>query len=304
MLEKFQRRYKLTIYPQQWVDGTDHLVSTADVEQVEISDPFTLNFSIRKAILSTSNVGNFKIYNLSQQTRNTIYRDFTNLSVMRRVVLQAGYFDPLPVVFDGNMMWSYSSRAEGSVDFISEIQAWDLGSYGQRESDSQFTQQNATRQSTVSQLVSDMNRYGTKTGYIGTLKEYLTLNRKRSVNGSTWRALMDETGGSCFIDNGRIHILQDNEYFTGDVEEISSSTGLLGSPKKSESYVQIEMLFEPKLLLGQGVLLISESQGVFSGQYKVVGLTHAGTISGAVGGKCKTTVSLLSFDKNAELVNG
>ena len=54
------------------------------------------------------------------------------------------------------------------------------------------------------------------------------------------------------------------------------------------------MLFEPRLMVSQGVTLKSDTAKNFVGTYKIVGLTHRGTISGAVNGECRTTVSMLA----------
>ena len=53
------------------------------------------------------------------------------------------------------------------------------------------------------------------------------------------------------------------------------------------------MLFEPRLKIGQLVEIISRDNPVLNQIYKVVGLTHIGTISDAVGGKCKTYIRML-----------
>jgi hypothetical protein len=62
-----------------------------------------------------------------------------------------------------------------------------------------------------------------------------------------------------------------------------------------------ESIFEPGLKLGQ-MIDLKTSFSKLSGKYKVLGVTHSGTISDAVSGKCKTTASLYSFQKNMELV--
>jgi len=66
--------------------------------------------------------------------------------------------------------------------------------------------------------------------------------------------------------------------------------------------VTAEMLFEPRLKIGQVVELVSRDYPSLNQLYKVIGIQHSGTISDAVGGKCKTTVRMLYGIQNLTLV--
>jgi len=68
---------------------------------------------------------------------------------------------------------------------------------------------------------------------------------------------------------------------------------LLGTPKKSQNRIIVEILFEPAITVGQQVELQSRTlPNEFNQSYKVLGIEHYGTISGAKGGKLKTVLSL------------
>ena len=108
-----------------------------------------------------------------------------------------------------------------------------------------------------------------------------------------WEALKSVTGGKCYIDSGKVFCMDDNDVIEGTTTVINSLTGLLGSPKMNGMFVTFEMIFEPSLVNGQKIDLESDYQPRFNGTYKVVGLEHTGTISGAVAGKCKTKVILM-----------
>ena len=97
-------------------------------------------------------------------------------------------------------------------------------------------------------------------------------------------------------------MLFENDVFNGDLQIINSSTGLLGTPRKQDRLIIVEILFEPRLQVGQQVQIQSNSLAQYpntnNGIFKVVGIEHRGIISGAVGGECKTVVScLLPFEK-------
>jgi hypothetical protein len=68
--------------------------------------------------------------------------------------------------------------------------------------------------------------------------------------------------------------------------------------------LDFEMLFEPRLTIGQTVQLKSDTNRIFNGIYKVMGFEHSGTISDAVAGPCKTSVSLWLGTQVLETVKG
>ena len=80
----------------------------------------------------------------------------------------------------------------------------------------------------------------------------------------------------------------------GSLTIIDSSTGLLNTPLLEETVVYLDILFEPRLVFGQGVKLkATTGPSDFINTYKVVSIHHRGTISDAVCGDAVTTVGLL-----------
>jgi len=63
-------------------------------------------------------------------------------------------------------------------------------------------------------------------------------------------------------------------------------------PRRQNTYIQVDIIFEPRIQVGQIVEIVSQIDPRFNGQWKVQGIKHSGTISGAVGGDCKTTLQL------------
>ena len=113
-------------------------------------------------------------------------------------------------------------------------------------------------------------------------------------DGNSFSAINELTGGHTFIDNGILNTLNDNECLSNyGAYLIQSDTGLLGTPKRYDAVLEIEMLFEPSIRLGQMVEIVSETQSRFNGQYKVVGLEHNCTISGATAGTRTTKIQVL-----------
>jgi hypothetical protein len=221
----------------------------------------------------------------------------------KSLTLKAGYAGtPLSTIFNGIAQVVSSCREEGGVDFVTDIEghdysmvmsnsfsAWTIGS-----KDSPVTQTDV-----INRLVSDLQittqKYNLNLG-IGLIGTFNTNRYTYTANDYTWNLLQVETQRGTYIDNGKVYCLPNDTYFSGDVTLISSATGLLGTPKKYQSYVIVEMIFEPGLTPGQQVYLDTNLtpalNSLYNGTYKVTAVQHAGVISSTVGGKCKTTATL------------
>lgn len=311
---KLSRQYEMTIYPTQYVDrgtsgqfGQPITFSPVSGEAIQIKNPFTLIMNIRREAMSAINSATFQIYNLSQNTRNQLYRDKFSWRGLKRVTLKAGYASqgPLPIVFDGTAYSINSYRTQGTTNFITEIEAFDWDFPVRNALTSQSLSGKVKKQQIIDQLIKDIVSMGTPDHHMnrGYIHQYTNEELYYPViSEKSWDRLRTETENLCTIDNGNIHVLADNEYIPGANFTINSNSGLLGAPKRSETYVEVEMLFEPSLIVNQKVTLASVSQTKFNGDFKIYGINHTGIISDAVNGKCQTKLSLQSLQKNAQLM--
>ena len=111
------------------------------------------------------------------------------------------------------------------------------------------------------------------------------------------------TGGNAFVDNNQLNVLMSNEVIDVPVPVITEDNGLLDTPNRRDANLEVKMLFEPSLIVGQLLEIKSGVQPDFNGQYKVMGFTHDCLISGAQAGKRTTNVNLFigPFLPGAEL---
>jgi hypothetical protein len=293
-MDKFQRNYRLEV---QGGDGKVYVFNY----------PLTLQFSVQRAALASSNTATLKIYNLGQNTRNAIYKDVYDTETFRSVKLMAGYGDSLSEVLNGNVQEAKSYRESGSTNYITELNCFDW-SFAMINAESDFTRVSALRSQIINLLVNDMVRTGVKRGVISnnfdSLDSATAFPKRFIAKGNTWKLLNDATNNHCFIDNGAVNCLLDNDCFIGDIPVIDSSTGLLSTPKKSDFMLKVDILFEPAVKIGQQVELISASESLYNGTYKVIGIGHNGVISGAVNGKCVTSLILNAGKYKLDVVSG
>jgi len=119
-------------------------------------------------------------------------------------------------------------------------------------------------------------------------------SRGLTIVGNTWDKIQDLTpGASAFIDNGKANVLKSGDYIANaaGIPLITSSSGMLNTPRRRDAMIEIDMIFEPRLVVGQAVE-VKSLEKVNNGTYQVIGIHHHGSISGAVDGGCITTLSL------------
>ena len=262
---KINRHYKLTI-------------ETNDSGTVEITDPLTIEFTVTRNTAVSLNKGIFKIYNLGLATRTKLFQDRFRIKdkgtgeFYKRIILQAGY-NQLSTIFVGNILTAFPTRQGGSI--IMNIEAYD-GLYGQAN--------------VISTISSDL--INVEKGVIASQEGELT--KSTSFFGNTFDVITEflKDKAEVFIDNEELLIMNSNQAFIAQIPLIKSETGLLSVPIRQQTYIEIDMIFEPRITVGQLVELESSVNPAYDGQYKVYGVTHNAVISGAVSGDAKTKLQL------------
>lgn len=276
-MSKFGRLYKLSL-------------ELAGGQKADIELPLTVEFEVRRETLASSQTATFKIYDLGERLRDLIYKDRFNLTEFRAVQFRAGYEGfQAPMIFNGTILQAYSERASPGKDFITTIECYD-GAYAMANSySSQTFGAGATREQVLKGLNKDLKGIAPQ-AILGSFPERFV--RGSVYLGNTWNYVVQLSNGLAVIDNGQLKVLKPNEVIDTEIPLITAASGLLGSPRRSGTMLEFDMLFEPRFSLGQIVGLQSQTNSLFNGSYKVMGFTHRGTISAAVAGDAKTSVSL------------
>lgn len=275
---KWTRNYFLTVQ-----------VDERAKEYIDITMPLTISFNVKRNINSDCNTSTITVLNLAEDTRRKIFLDNYKTMYYKGIELRAGYGtekETLPLIFKGNIQSAFSKR--NGVDYETTIDALDGGfAYVNGYSSRQFSKGTTDKQ-VLNALVSDLPHI--EKGKIGDFKFPLT--RGNTIDGQTMSYFSSFSENHFFIDLEKINCLLDNECFEGNIKVIDADCGLLGSPLRQEAFLTFEMIFEPRLQIGQYVELKSKTETIYNGVYKVIGIEHSGTISDAQSGQCKTKVSL------------
>lgn len=282
MAFKFNRVYSLRLV-------------TSTNEQINISNPTTCELSISRKNLASLNTANFVIYNLNQTTRNKIFKDIFDLQQVRPIEFWAGYeYDKNTFVsrcFAGEIKQAYSIR--DGCDYKTIIECWDGGKAASTGILGLTMPAGTSIKNQIVRLAQSMPNI---IGAVVSDQFKGTSTRGTTFFGNQLDALSQLTEGCTYIDNQQLYCLKQDDVLQGELETIDSSLGLLDTPQRSQTLVELSMLFEPRLFPSQKVTVVSDVEAIYNGTYKLTGIDHTGIISDAVNGELKTKVTLLNVD--------
>lgn len=317
---KFGRYYSLSVQDQ----NNEFLVIGPD--DMGNPSPFTIEFDITRNILSAANICQIRIYNLSATNRQRILFNKMDWGNYKAVTLRAGYLpSPLPkgylpappIIFSGGITQCSSVR-EG-VNFITTIECFDGG----------FAFTNGVTIDNFPPGTPDYVIYETLINSLpfvqgGAVGHFPNVSNKSTpMMGNTCNILTELLGpGGFYIDNGIGYVLGNSECLVGEIDTINSASGLLGTPVREQALLNFDMIFEPRIIVGQLINLESTTapnataipnavaaQGQpltapnaqsllnYNGPYKVISVKHKGMISAAICGDAITSVGLFFGSK-------
>lgn len=301
---KFQAIYRVTVYNQ---DGTviigahEEKDKDGNVRIVQDEAQLTCHFNVSRGVLSDCNRCNIQLYNLAPTTRNRIFQDMFQpfIEKWKFVKLEAGYDNDLSVIFMGRIMQAYSYKSGGQTDVITEIQAQALDMFDRNVSCT-FAAGTSYKEALNTMVTTSMPNISV--GNVGNLEG--TFQTPTTFEGGAMANINKLCGGNAFIDNNQLNVIMSNEVIDVPVPVINETNGLLDTPNRRDANLEVKMLFEPKLIVGQLLQIESKVQTDFNGQYKIVGITHDCLISGTQAGKRTTTVNLYigPFLPGAEII--
>lgn len=272
----------------------------AGTQTLTIPQDITVEFEISRQFLSSSQEATFRIIQLQEGERNLLQKDPYALTEFRAIQFRAGYKDfPLPLVFNGFVRSATSYRR--GQEAITEITAYDGG----LAMANGWTAQTVAGGTTLTQVLASLAKSLPRTAGAPIIGNFPGTNlRAKVLFGNTWSTILQESGNLATIDNGQVKILQQNEAVEALIPVLNSESGLLDTPRRTPTKIEFEMLFEPRLTVGQIVQLDSSFNRLLNGTYKVTGFSHRGIISPAFSGECRSSVSLFFGPEELKVVKG
>ncbi len=225
------------------------------------SEDIRINFNIEKSLVGYPNLGNIKIYNLSENSRNMIEEKGL------QVQLYAGHEDTgVPLLFSGDIINAVHLKT--GPDWISEIFSADGI--------------NALSTSTINKTLpagTDTEQiYNELTGQMAGISKGITEGLKNCLSGkrSLLRELqlsgnikdwLDKISKDCGFDysvnDGVIETTPTNQPLS-DVPPviINQASGMIGSPERTEIGINVKNILLPALKLGRTIKVESISEKI------------------------------------------
>lgn len=271
MLEKFGRIYDLR-------------VTTKGGKNIAVTLPFAVDIDITKSTQPTANCLQLRIYSLPKTIRDQLRFDISSISDRQELALRAGYkslhknLNDLPLIFMGSIKYAYSEKVN-NVDWVSIIECYDGGFSISNSRINDSFKRNENYRYCMDKVFAKLE--GVRKGRISKklISEDEKILREQSVKAKVFDYLNENLGNKWFIDNQIVNVLDDDECLDGVFKVVSPETGLISTPRRSETFIDFDMIFEPRLLLGQLINLRSVTDPAFNGTYKLITIKHRGTIS-------------------------
>lgn len=283
---KLGRNYRLTI------------VTPAN-EQIDITPPFTLHFTVERNNLATANTGDLEIKNLSPTNRGKIFKDRFDSSLAWKLQLYSGYGVNLFLVLSGNISEAFSYK-EGPV-WTTKISVFDGAQAFQNGFVSASFSSGTDKSEMVKAAVASLE--GIEEGYIGAYGRGEG-PRASVIFGPTREVIMGLTSGNFFVDNGILNVSGDFEYDGSEtlvLDGTKEESPLLGTPRRQDTSLEVITLFYPQARVNVPVELTSLFP-VYNGTYKICAIKHDVLISEAEAGKAETTLGLLLLGKTFKAI--
>lgn len=297
---KLQRNYYAEFIIEEKNSKNDEWTKTV----VTVAYPTTAQFQIQLGALGGSNSASIQFLNLDASIQALLWRDlFNNGTKKINMSLYAGYQNTMPLVFKGFVQSCTSYRNSGSTETITDIQAYEGGNLFQYGYINSTITEGTEFKDVLNYMLEDDKE--TKLGCVS--PDLKPLKKNTTFIGQIMDILnRNYAGYNTFIEKGQFHILGDDDVIEGELQVITDETGLLGTPRRSNIFTEVDLIFEPQFRIGQFVELISNNdiikQKGFNQVYKIVNIKHYGQISPRNCGQLRTTVTLAVLPQKYTIV--
>lgn len=213
---------------------------------------FRVTFRIQRGDFQTPNSADVRIYNLADETANRITKEFT------RIVIQAGYEGNFGLLFDGTIKQARAGRVNAKDSYV-DITAADGDQAYNFSTIALSLTAGATPSNAIEAFVKAMAEHGVSVGYTPELSTNGSA-RGRVFYGMTrdelreWAEVQDVLWS---IQDGKLTLIPKTSYVPGETPIISPQTGLVGVPEQTQNGIEMTVLLNPALKIGQRVRLDS-----------------------------------------------
>ncbi len=227
----FGRRYRITVS-----DDSGNALNVSDLR---------CTFNIIKTIQMEPNSSEVTIYNLNAKTENAIMVNG------KRVTVEAGYEgSQFGLIFDGDILQTIREREDGTTLKLTII-ALD----SDRAINFEISNFSIARGQTARSIVEHIASQATNPINLGSISEKLvgqTLTRGKTVFGKSsdfLRQIAKSNDLHYYMDDGSLNLISMDDLLDGEIFELNTTTGLVGTPEQTDFGISGQCLLNPQLKL-------------------------------------------------------
>lgn len=289
-------------------------VVNREAEAIVFEDPLRIEFTASKKALANSDMAEITIWNLSPNMESKLLMEGAE------VTLEAGYESGnYGVIFKGTIIQSLRGKSNGTDYYtkfvcLSEDHFWNLGFI------KGVVAMNTKRRELVQQILrSSYSKSGLEVEDLDDINvnavdgSSTALERPKVLFGNPRefiRMAAKMSNVSPYIEDDKMKFLSFNEDIPKNIHSVNINTGMIGSPVQSNEYVNVKVLMNSSIKLGDYIHIDNSRVSIqqmrdikditylldADGIYKVVGITYEGD---SRGNSWYTTLQTIS--KNGKL---
>jgi len=214
------------------------------------------SFAIRRGDIQTPNSADIRIYNLSSDTAYHI-QQITPAPEFSRVVINAGYEGNFGLIFDGEIKQVRRGRSSETDTYLDITAADGDSAYNYSVASMSLAAEATSPANQAEQMIKVMAKHGVTKGYVPNLSSN-PLPRGKAIYGMVkdeLRKIAKTTDTSWSIQDAKVNLVPLTAYMPGDVPVISSATGMIGLPEQTQNGINVRVLLNPNIKVGQKVLI-------------------------------------------------
>lgn len=215
---------------------------------------FHVVFQVNRGDVQSPNSADVRIYNVSDQTANRLQNEFSQIQI------QAGYVGNFGLIFQGTVKQVRKGREDAKTTYV-DITAADGDEAYNYSTIALSLAAGATPADAIQGFVQSMAQAGIRQGYIPDLSTNGS-PRGEVFYGMTRDELRDFAKANNVlwsIQDGALTIVPQTSYIPGEVPVISPATGLISVPEQTQNGIEMTVLLNPLMRIGQLVKLDSSN---------------------------------------------
>lgn len=238
---------------QQYDRYCSLIVYGSDLNGIDLSK-LRIKFAVKRSDSLTPNIADIRVYNLDLDTALQIRSRFDPSSGNRnrgRVLLQAGYQGNFGAIFNGNIKQIILGRESATDTFIDIIAGDGDRAYNFSVVNTTLAA-GSTQSDQINAVVTSMTPNGVTAGHIGEIQNS-QLPRGKVMYGAAKnyaRSVASNTDTSVSIQNEKLTFVKRTSFLPGQAIELTSNTGMIGTPNQTNIGVNVKSLLNPLIVIG------------------------------------------------------